>query len=29
VFDSVAEKELEETRHKAKGMLLALGVASD
>ena len=25
VFDSIAEKELEETRHKAKGMLLALG----
>lgn len=25
VADSVAEKELEETRHKARGLLLALG----
>jgi len=29
VFDSIAENELEETRHKAKGLLLALGVINE
>lgn len=29
VFDSIAEQELEETRHKARGMLLALGASGD
>lgn len=29
VFDSVAENELDETRHKAKGLLLALGVIDE
>lgn len=29
VYDSVAENELQETRHKAKGMLLALGAGDE